>query len=296
MNKEGVNNGFMQVIRSVRKIQIASRRMAAEGKSIALVPTMGALHRGHLALVRRAAKEADVVIVSIFVNPAQFGPGEDLRKYPRREKNDIRAVREALEQAGSDGIVFIPKAEEVYPEGFQTWVTVGELTRTLEGAARPTHFRGVATIVAKLFNLARPDVAVFGMKDYQQAVVLKQMTRDLGYPIKYIIAATVREKDGLAMSSRNAYFDVSARAEAVCLYYALKTARAMARAGVRSSRRIEKEMREVIAATCPTAAIDYIAFTDFNTLVPLGRIRPGTVCSLAVRVHGVRLIDNLKLL
>jgi pantoate--beta-alanine ligase len=251
---------------------------------------MGYLHEGHLSLIRRAKKQADVIVTSIFVNPTQFAPGEDLKKYPREEKGDIRKIK----AIGGD-IVFMPRVEEIYPPGFQTYVHVEELTRVLEGASRPTHFRGVTTIVAKLFNIVRPDVAVFGMKDFQQAVVLRKMTTDLGYPIKMIIAPTVREPDGLAMSSRNRYFDEIQRWEAVCLYYALRSAREMVKAGISETGKVEEEMRQVIKATCPTAEVDYVAFTDFKTLKPVKRIVKGTVCSLAASVHGVRLIDNMKL-
>jgi pantoate--beta-alanine ligase len=271
-------------------MQQVSRQLAAKGKTIGLVPTMGFLHEGHLSLIQKAKKYADFVIVSIFVNPTQFAPNEDLDTYPRDEKGDIRKIKEA----GGD-IVFVPRAEDVYPEDFQTYVTVEELSETLEGASRPTHFRGVTTVVAKLFNITRPDVAVFGMKDYQQAIVLRQMTRDLGYPIKFIIGATRREKDGLAMSSRNKYFDDLQRFEAVCLYYALRTAREKVKAGKSSVAEVEREMRAVIKATCPTGEIEYIAFTDFDSLEPVRKIVKNTVCSLAVRVHGVRLIDNMKI-
>jgi pantoate--beta-alanine ligase len=282
---------LMRIIRSVKKMQATSRQIAAKGKTVGIVPTMGFLHEGHLSLIRRARKEADVVVVTIFVNPAQFAPGEDLTKYPRDEKGDVRKI----ESVGGD-IVFVPKASDIYPADFQTYVTVEELTRTLEGAVRPTHFRGVTTIVAKLFNIIRPDVAVFGMKDYQQAVVLGQMTRDLGYPIKFIVAPTVRERDGLAMSSRNKYFTPEQRRDARCLYFALRSAREMVRAGRLNAGAIAKEMRSVIRAACPVSKIDYIAFTDSASLRPVQRVTRGTICSLAVRVHSVRLIDNMKLL
>ncbi len=281
----------MRVIRSVKTMQATARKLAAEGKTIALVPTMGFLHEGHLSLIRKAKKKADVVITSIFVNPTQFAPHEDFNKYPRDEKGDLRKIK----AVGGD-IVFIPKAEDIYPPDFQTYVTVEKLTKSLEGASRPTHFRGVTTIVAKLFNICRPDVAVFGMKDYQQAIVLKRMTYDLGYPIKFIIAPTVREPDGLAMSSRNKYFTPEQRREALCLYYALRTAKAMVQSGELDAAKIRREMRAVIKATCPTAEIDYIAFTDFESLKPVKKVVRGTVCSLAVKVHKVRLIDNMKLL
>ncbi len=279
----------MQTIRSVAKMQKVSRQIAGKKDTIALVPTMGFLHEGHQALIRRAKKEADVVIVSIFVNPAQFAPNEDFTKYPRDEKGDLKKIK----TAGGD-IVFIPKAEEIYPKDFQTSVTVAELTKTLEGAFRPAHFRGVTTIVAKLFNICRPDVAIFGMKDFQQAIVLKQMTRDLGYPIKYVIATTVREPDGLAMSSRNKYFNAEQRIEARCLFYALRTAKELVKSGEVDTAKIEKEMREVIISTCPISEIEYIAFTEFESLAPVSKVRKWTVCSLAVKVHGVRLIDNVR--
>ena len=285
----------MQIIRSIRKMQTVARQTAGRGKTLALVPTMGALHDGHLALVKRAAKDADVVIVSIFVNPAQFGPREDFSNYPRSEKQDVALIERALGRKAKTGIVFAPKAPEVYPHDFQTWVEVEQLTKTLEGARRPDHFRGVTTIVAKLFNVCRPDIAIFGMKDLQQAVVLRQMTRDLGYPIKFIIAPTVREDDGLAMSSRNRYFDESQRWEAVALYYALQSAKSMVKAGESDPAKVEAEMAAVIQATCPTAQIHYIAFTDFDALQPVNKVTRGAVCSLAVNVHGVNLIDNMKM-
>jgi len=281
----------MLKIRSIKKMQSTARRLVREGKTIALVPTMGFLHEGHLSLIRRAKKAADVVITSIFVNPTQFAPNEDFAAYPRDEKTDIKKIK-----ASGGDIVFIPKTDDVYPAGFQTYVAVEKLTSQLEGAFRPTHFRGVTTIVAKLFNICRPDVAVFGMKDYQQAIVLKRMVADLGYQIKIIIAPTVRERDGLAMSSRNAYFTPQQRREALCLYYALRTAKAMVQSGIVDARRIEKEMKAVIKSACPTAKIDYIAFTDFNSLTPAKKVVRGTVCSLAVTVHRVRLIDNMRLL
>ncbi len=280
----------MKTIRTVKQMQRAARLLAAKGKTIGVVPTMGFLHDGHLSLIRKAKQLADVVVTTIFINPTQFGPREDLSTYPRDERGDLKKIR----SAGGD-IVFIPTTREVYPKNFQTFVTVEKLTRILEGASRPTHFRGVTTVVAKLFNIIRPDVAVFGMKDFQQATVLRQMTADLGYPIRFIVAPTVRERDGLAMSSRNKYFTSENRPEAVCLYRGLVTARALARAGERSSAKIKREMEKAILATCPSAQIDYIAFNDLKTLAPCTTVEPGTVCSLAARVHGVRLIDNMKL-
>ncbi len=280
----------MRTLRTIRQIHVATRKLAAQGKTIGLVPTMGYLHDGHLSLIRRAKKEADIVITTIFVNPTQFAPNEDLAKYPRDEKGDLKKIK----SAGGD-IVFIPNAKEIYPPDFQTYVNVERLTDVLEGSIRPGHFKGVATIVAKLFNLTRSDVVVFGQKDFQQAVVLRQMTRDLGYPIKYIIAPTIREKDGLAMSSRNSYLTPTARVEAIALYRALTLAKQMLKDGIRETKTISNEMRKIIKKTCPTAEIDYIAFSDFNTLADVATITGETVCSLAVRLHGVRLIDNMLL-
>ena len=280
----------MKIIRSVRQMQKVAREIVAKGQTIGLVPTMGFLHDGHLSLIKRVKKETDIVVTSIFVNPPQFAPNEDLDKYPRDEKGDVRKIE------GSGGeIVFIPKAGEIYPDDFQTYVLVEKLTQVLEGKSRPTHFKGVTTIVAKLFNIIRPDVAIFGMKDYQQAMVLKQMACDLGYPIKFIIAPTVREKDGLAMSSRNKYFDPLQRSEACCLYTALKYARKMTRNGILDCSKIEKKMTEVINEKSPSAHIDYIAFTELKSLKDVKKAIPGTICSLAVRIYGVRLIDNMKI-
>ncbi len=285
----------MKIIKSIKSMQATARGIAAKGKTIAVVPTMGALHDGHLSLIRRAMKAADVILTTVFVNPAQFGPKEDLSKYPRDLRDDLAQIKATLGRKARSAIVFTPKVEDIYPDDFETWVTVDNLTQILEGAKRPTHFRGVTTIVAKLFNICRPDVAIFGMKDYQQAIVLKRMTKDLGYPIKFIVAPTVREPDGLAMSSRNVYFDDAQRWEAVCLYYALESAKSMVKAGELSVERIGIEMQAVIMATCPTAEIAYIAFTDFDTLKPVNKITRGTVCSLSAKIHGVSLIDNVRL-
>jgi pantoate--beta-alanine ligase len=280
----------MQSIRSIKRMQSTARRIVADGRTIGLVPTMGYLHDGHLSLVAKAKKAADFVIATIFVNPAQFSASEDLSTYPRDEKGDLKKLREA----GTD-IVFMPDSASMYPDEFQTYVSVDKLTQGLEGKSRPTHFRGVTTVVTKLFNIVRPDVAVFGMKDFQQAAVLKQMVRDLAFPIKMIVAPTMRERDGLAMSSRNRYLNEAQRWEAVCLYYALRSAKAMVKSGITDAAKIKREMLSVIKATCPSAMIDYIAFNDLDSLVRCSRVTRNTVCSLAVKVHGIRLIDNMKL-
>jgi pantoate--beta-alanine ligase len=273
-------------------MQRLSRRLAAEKKRIGLVPTMGFLHDGHISLIKRAKRLADVVITTIFINPTQFALNEDLGSYPRDEKGDIGKIR----TAGGE-VVFIPRAGDIYGKDFQTFVDVEKLTKKLEGRFRPTHFRGVTTIVAKLLNITRPDIAVFGQKDYQQAVVIKQMVRDLDYPVKIVVAPIVREKDGLAMSSRNKYFNPEQRKEAICLYRALAKARELARNETRlKAVDLRAMMKRTILKECPSAAIDYIGFTDYDTLEDVKEIDRHTICSLAVTVYGVRLIDNMRLL
>ncbi len=281
----------MKIIRSIKKIQSLTKQLASEGTSIGLVPTMGFLHEGHLSIIKRALQKSDIVITTIFVNPTQFAQGEDLTTYPRDEKGDIQKIKDAGGQ-----IVFIPKASDIYPNGYETYIEVESLTKILEGKSRPSHFKGVTTIVAKLFNMTRPDVVLFGLKDFQQATVLKKMTTDLNYPIKFIIAPTVREKDGLAMSSRNKYFSKSERPDALALIYALKAAKEMVKANITDCQRIQKEMQAVIKTTCKKARIEYIAFNDFNSLKPTDKVVKNTICSLAVKLYNVRLIDNMKLM
>ncbi len=268
----------------------AARECVATGKTLALVPTMGALHDGHLALVERAQKSADIVVVSIFVNPKQFGPDEDYLNYPRDNRRDLALLRERKVD-----FVFMPPVEDIYPEGFETFVSVEQITQTLEGKSRPDHFRGVTTVVAKLFNICRPDVAVFGQKDYQQAQTLKKMTTDLSYPIKFIVASTVREKDGLALSSRNQYFNARERAEARCLIVGLRAAHEAFKAGETSLIALKTLISVEAEAICPTIKFEYIALTEFETLEPLDAPQKGAMISLAASVHGVRLIDNLRL-
>jgi len=257
-----------------------------EGKSIALVPTMGYLHEGHLSLVRLARKAADVLVVSIFVNPAQFGPSEDFKDYPRDMKKDL----ELCEKEKVD-IVFSPKTEDIYPGGYSTYVTEERLSRGLCGATRPGHFRGVATVVTKLFNIVAPDVAFFGQKDYQQSLLIRKMTEDLNLPVKIEVGPIVREEDGLAMSSRNDYLDPGERREALCLYRSLRIAEEMIEAGERNSEEIRRSMKEIIE-TESSARIDYIEIVDGRTLQPRHRIEDNTLIALAVFVGRTRLIDN----
>lgn len=281
---------MLTVTNSIIAQQELSRRLAHRGKTIAIVPTMGALHEGHLSLIRHGLKKADVVVTTIFVNPTQFAPTEDLNRYPRDPQGDLKKIQ----QVGGQ-IVFMPSPKEMYPDRFETYVTVENLTRTLEGASRPTHFRGVTTVVAKLFNIVRPDIALFGMKDYQQAMVLKRMTTDLNWPMTLIIRPTIREKDGLALSSRNRYLSPELRTQAPALYRSLKAARQMARNGQTDAAVIEAEMRRIIGQDAPVAVIDYIAFTEMESLKPVTIVGKNTVSSLAARFGSVRLIDNLKI-
>jgi len=259
------------------------------GKSIGLVPTMGYLHKGHLNLIQIAVDKSDVVVVSLFVNPTQFGPREDFKRYPRDFKRD----RLLLEKAKCD-YLFVPGTKAMYPDGYLTYVNVEKLIGHLEGTVRPGHFRGVTTVVAKLFNVVQPDIAVFGQKDAQQAVVLKKMVDDLNYGIKMIIAPTVRERDGLACSSRNKYLSSEERKQARALYQSLRLAKALIKKGERSANKLVSKMNKFIDKQ-PLAEIDYIAATDAHTLELLNKLKGEVLISLAVRFGKTRLIDNIKI-
>lgn len=256
---------------------------------IGLVPTMGFLHQGHLSLVQQARKECPTVIITIFVNPTQFGPQEDLRSYPRDIPHDLKL----LEENGAD-LVWIPRVEEIYPAEFQTWVEVEKVTQPLEGAMRPGHFRGVTTIVAKLFNTVQPDKAYFGQKDAQQTVVIKRMVKDLDYPIEIVVCPTVRENDGLAMSSRNVYLTPGERASAAVLFEALNAAREAYIDGVRDADELRKIMSDTIQRE-PAASLDYVSCADPDTLIELSGSVQRSLLSLAVRFGKTRLIDNILL-
>src|SRR3989338_3780740 len=279
--------GGMRLIRSVSRMAQASRRLQRRSARIGVVPTMGALHEGHGSLIRRAAAENDAVIVTIFVNPLQFGPREDFRRYPRTLPRDLRLAR----RAGAD-VVFVPSAARLYPPGFQTAVEVGPLARRWEGALRPDHFRGVATVVAVLFGLTRPTDAYFGQKDYQQALIVRQLLRDLRLPVRLHMLPTVREPDGLALSSRNASLAPRHRRQAAALIRALRQARGRIRAGERRPAAVLQGMRRLIAAQ-PDARLEYAAVADAATLEPVRRLRGRVVILLAVRIGRARLIDNL---
>jgi pantoate--beta-alanine ligase len=256
---------------------------------VGLAPTMGYLHEGHLSLARRARAECASVAASIFVNPAQFGPSEDLASYPRDLPKDLAL----LEAAGVD-LVWTPAPEIVYPAGFQTWVTVEEVTRPLEGAQRPGHFRGVATVVAKLFNAFQPDRAYFGQKDAQQVAVIRQMARDLDFPVQIVVCPTVREHDGLAMSSRNAYLNAEQRAAAPVLFRALSAVATAYAAGQRDAEGLRQLMAEIIDAE-PLARRQYVSCADPATLQELDGPIQRALLSMAVFVGKTRLIDNLLL-
>jgi pantoate--beta-alanine ligase len=267
---------------------LRSLRPSFPGK-VGLVPTMGYLHEGHLSLIRRARQECDHVVVSIFVNPTQFGPKEDLSKYPRDLDRDLGLI----EPLGVD-LVWMPTAEIMYPKGYQTWVEVETVTRPLEGAMRPGHFRGVTTVVAKLFNGVQPQRAYFGQKDAQQAAVIRQMTRDLNFPIEIVVCPIVREPDGLAMSSRNVYLDAEERKAATVLYRSLKAARNLYKNGERNADELRRLMREVLATEL-LAQMQYVSCADYDTLEELETVTGKTLLSMAVFLGKTRLIDNIVL-
>ncbi len=255
---------------------------------VGFVPTMGYLHKGHMSLVRQARNENKSVVVSIFVNPTQFGPKEDFKGYPRDTQRDL-----AMLEAVTD-IVFMPSVAEMYPEGFDSRVEVGEITGRLEGASRPGHFRGVTTVVAKLFNIVQPTKAYFGQKDAQQAVIIKKMAADLDMNLEVVTCPTVREPDGLAMSSRNTYLNPEERRAAAVIYGSLKLAQERWSEGERNADRIRKEMTELIEKE-PLADIDYISIADAESLEELDRVEPPALVSMAVRIGKTRLIDNMVL-
>ncbi len=276
----------MKVIENVQELRRVTQDLKAYGVRLGFVPTMGALHEGHLSLVRRAAQENDRVVVSIYVNPAQFGPGEDLDRYPRDLEGDL----EKLKEAGAD-LVFLPDDAMMYPEGFATWVDLPELSETLCGVSRPGHFRGVATVVARLLNMVQPDRMYLGQKDGQQAVILRNMVRDLAFPVRVVVCPTVREDDGLAMSSRNRYLSPGERESALVLNRILGTAQDLFSAGVTDPEEILSRLREEIFST-PHMKLIYLELADPQTLKPVDRIRPGTMLAVAAMAGETRLIDN----
>ena len=277
----------MKIIRTTSAMADWSRRLHREGVTIGFVPTMGALHEGHRALIRAARLACDAVVVSIFVNPAQFGPTEDLAKYPRQ----FRLDRALCAKEGVDAI-FAPTAAAMYPAGFQTTVSVPALARLWEGKARPHHFQGVATVVTKLLSLVQPDISWFGQKDFQQAAVVRQLAKDLNLPGTLKVHPTVRERDGLALSSRNVYLSVQQREVAPVLYRALQAGAAAIRGGERRGERIQRLMAHIIKAE-PSVTAEYLAVCDPSTLELLPTIRRHAILLGAIRLGTVRLLDNM---
>ena len=280
----------MEVIQSLADMTAWSQGMAASGKTIALVPTMGYFHEGHLSLMRLAADRADKVVVSLFVNAIQFGPQEDLAQYPRDFDRDCRLA----EEEGVD-VLFAPSADEMYPADFNTRVRVEGITATLCGQQRPGHFEGVTTVVAKLFHIIKADCAVFGEKDFQQLAVIRKMVTDLDWDIEIIGHPIVREEDGLAMSSRNVYLDPEERGKALSLYKAIGHARSRARAGITDAGQLIGEVKNIILAS-PDVSIDYISIVDSESLADKQTIDKKSVLALAVKIGNTRLIDNCYLL
>ena len=280
---------MLQVITSIEDIKQRIKTFKENQLSIGFIPTMGALHEGHLSLVRQAKEENDKVIVSIFVNPLQFGKNEDFTQYPSTFDNDC----ELLSKEGVD-IVFNPKASEMYSNGFCTSVIIECLEDRLCGKLRPGHFRGVAAVVLKLFNLVKPDVAYFGQKDFQQTVVIKRMVADLNLDVNIKVLPTIRGKEGLALSSRNAYLSETEKNDAICLYKALTKAQTMVTAGTKNAEGIRGEMEKIIN-NYKSAEIDYISIVNHKTLEAVSEVRSGDVAALAVKIGKTRLIDNIIL-
>jgi pantoate--beta-alanine ligase len=279
----------MLTISSSTEITAISQKARSAQQRIGFVPTMGALHPGHISLVRAARAQSDMVMVSIFVNPLQFGPKEDFSKYPRTLEHDC-----ALLAAENVDYVFTPSVEEMYPQGASTWVTVEGITDRLDGRSRPGHFRGVSTVVAKLFHIVQPDLAFFGQKDAAQAAIIRRMVHDLNFDVRIVVCPTVREPDGLAMSSRNAYLDPAQRQLATALYRALMRVQTLAGEGERDSGRLLAEGKQVIAGE-PSIRLDYLEIVDRATLEPVAETSGGALVAVAAYVGETRLIDNIVL-
>jgi len=277
----------MKIITSPKEMQAYVKRARTDGKTVGLVPTMGAFHEGHLSLMRRARAENDIVVTSIFVNPTQFGPKEDYDAYPRDLENDSKMA----EKIGVD-VIFAPSVKDMYPQGYATFVNVERITEKMCGASRPGHFRGVATVVTKLFNIIPAHKAYFGQKDAQQCVVIKRMSEDLNFDIDIVILPTVRENDGLAMSSRNKYLSDEERRSALVLFKSLSMAKELIRSGELNSEKIRQKMLDIINAE-PLARVDYISIVDAETLEDLNEIKDNTLIALAVFIGKTRLIDNI---
>jgi pantoate--beta-alanine ligase len=279
----------MKVYKSISSLIKKVREVKKQGYRIGLVPTMGFLHEGHASLIRKARKDTDCVIVTIFVNPSQFGPKEDFKRYPRAIKKDLGLCK----KEGAD-IIFAPEAKEMYPKGYATYVNVERITDKLCGVSRPGHFKGVSTVVAKLFNITTPDIAYFGQKDAQQTIVIKRMAEDLNMSVEIKVMPIVREKDGLAMSSRNIYLNRKERSRAQSIYKSLKSAKELFGKGERDSKKIINKIKRAID-NLPDAKVDYAAIVDAEDLRDIKKISGKALVAMAVKIGKTRLIDNIVL-
>jgi pantoate--beta-alanine ligase len=277
----------MEVVETIEKTRKIIAKAKSAGKKIGFVPTMGALHKGHFSLIKAAKNRTDFVVVSIFVNPTQFGPGEDLDKYPRPFDADVKACKDL-----DVDVVFAPTVAQMYPQENLSWVNVEKLTEPLCGKSRPGHFRGVATVCAKLFNIIQPDIAFFGQKDAQQAIVLQRMAADLNMPLEIIVCPTVRQADGLAASSRNKYLSAAQRKDAALVYAALQEAELFIKAGRRKSNELISEMKKILKIN-KQIKVDYINIVDAQTLDELDEVKGKVLIALAVKIGSTRLIDNI---
>jgi len=277
----------MKIAKTIESIRCLIKAARRAGKTIGFVPTMGALHTGHISLIEAAKENCDFVVVSIFVNPTQFGPKEDFKKYPRPLEADLKMCR----KAGVD-VVFPPTPHQMYPAENLTWVNVEKLSEPLCGKFRPGHFRGVATVCAKLFNIVLPDIAYFGQKDAQQAIIIKQMVADLNMPLKIVVCPTVREKNGPAMSSRNQYLTPQQKKDAAFIYKSLQKCRQMIKQGVRNTKKITAEMRKVLRRI-PSAEIQYVSIVDAETIQNIDKVAGKVLVAVAVKIGLIRLIDNI---
>lgn len=279
----------MKVAKTIPAVRALIHKARAAGKSIGFVPTMGALHAGHISLIEAAKKKCDYVVVSIFVNPTQFGPKEDFKRYPRPIGEDLRVCR----KTGAD-LVFIPTVKQMYPFENLTWVNVEKIGEPLCGRFRPGHFRGVATVCTKLFNIITPDIAFFGQKDIQQTVIVKRMVSDFNMPLKIAVCPTVRHPDGLALSSRNLYLSAKQRRQAVFVFKSLKKAKEMANSGIKDTQTIISQMQKMLKRI-PSVKIEYISFVQAETLEEVKIIKGNTIAAVAVKLGRIRLIDNIVL-
>ncbi|MFH1904790.1 MAG: pantoate--beta-alanine ligase [bacterium] len=280
----------MKIVKTVQDMQQLSKRVKIHNKSIGFVPTMGYLHNGHLSLIHRARKGCDIVVMSIFVNPMQFAPAEDLKKYPR----DFGMDRKLAEKAGVD-VIFYPDTKHIYVKGFSTFVSVENMDKIWEGKTRPAHFRGVCTIVGKLFNIVDPDIAYFGQKDAQQVAIIKRMVKDLNFNIRIVVVPTVREKDGLAMSSRNKYLSSEERKGALVLYRSLQEAEEMIKNGEKKSDNVLEYMRSVVKKE-RLVHLDYVGIVNHEDFSPVSEISKNSLIIIACRIGKTRLIDNFLLI